>query len=86
MINNITEVILRTEVMKDFFGTEIKIGDTVAFTNPISSRKSLALGKVTAISKSFAEIEFENPYYDGDIYPNKYDHTKKRPENIIVKP
>lgn len=72
--------------MKDFFGTEIKIGDTVAFTNPISSRKSLALGKVTAIGKSFAEIEFENPYYDGDIYPNKYDHTKKRPENIIVKP
>ena len=86
MINNITEVILRTEVMKDFFGTEIKIGDTVAFTNPISSRKSLALGKVTTIGKSFAEIEFENPYYDGDIYPNKYDHTKKRPENIIVKP
>ena len=86
MMNNITEVILRTEVMKDFFGTEIKIGDTVAFTNPISSRKSLALGKVTAIGKSFAEIEFENPYYDGDIYPNKYDHTKKRPENIIVKP
>ena len=86
MINNITEVILRTEVMKDFFGTEIKIGDTVAFTNPISSRKSLALGKVTAIGKSFAEIEFENPYYDSDIYPNKYDHTKKRPENIIVKP
>ena len=86
MINNITEVILRIEVMKDFFGTEIKIGDTVAFTNPISSRKSLALGKVTAIGKSFAEIEFENPYYDGDIYPNKYDHTKKRPENIIVKP
>lgn len=72
--------------MKDFFGTEIKIGDTVAFTNPISSRKSLALGKVTAIGKSFAEIEFENPYYDGDIYPNKYDHTKKRSENIIVKP
>lgn len=34
--------------MKDFFGTEIKVSDTVAFTNPTSSRKSLALGKVTA--------------------------------------
>ena len=32
-------------MMKDFFGTEIKESDTVAFTNPVSSRKSLALGK-----------------------------------------
>ena len=54
--------------MKDFFGTEIKVSDIVAFTNPTSSRKSLALGKVTAIGKSFVEIETENPYFDGDIY------------------
>ena len=67
MINNITEV------MKDFFGTEIKVNDIVAFTNPVSSRKS------------FVEIETENPYFDGDIYPNKYDYVKKRPENVIVK-
>lgn len=71
--------------MKDFFGTEIKESDTVAFTNPVSSRKSLALGKVTAIGKSFVEIETENPYFDGDIYLNKYEYVKKRPENIIVK-
>ena len=25
------------------------------------------------------------PYFDGDIYPNKYDYIKKRPENVIVK-
>lgn len=72
-------------MMKDFFGTEIKESDTVAFTNPVSSRKSLALGKVTAIGKSFVEIETENPYFDGDIYPNKYEYVKKRPENVIVK-
>ena len=71
--------------MKDFFGTEIKVSDIVAFTNPTSSRKSLALGKVTAIGKSFVEIETENPYFDGDIYPNKYDYVKKPPENVIVK-
>ena len=71
--------------MKDFFGTEIKVSDTVAFTNPTSSRKSLALGKVTAIGKSFVEIETQTPYFDGDIYPNKYDYVKKRPENVIVK-
>ena len=71
--------------MKDFFGTEIKVGDILAFTNPTSSRKSLALGKVTAIGKSFVEIETENPYFDGDIYPNKYDYVKTRPENTIVK-
>ena len=57
----------------------------MAFTNPTSSRKSLALGKVTAIGKSFIEIETENPYFDDDIYPNKYDYVKKRPENVIVK-
>ena len=61
------------------------MSDIVAFTNPVSSRKSLALGKVTAIGKSFVEIETENPYFDGDIYPNKYDYVKKRPENVIVK-
>lgn len=71
--------------MKDFFGTEIKESDTVAFTNPVSSRKSLALGKVTTIGKSFVEIETENPYFDGDIYPNEYEYVKKRPENVIVK-
>lgn len=71
--------------MKDFFGTEIKVNDIVAFTNPVSSRKSLTLGKVTAIGKSFVEIETENPYFDGDIYPNKYDYVRKRSENVIVK-
>ena len=71
--------------MKDFFRTEIKVNDIVAFTNPVSSRKSLALGKVTAIGKTFVEIETENPYFDGDIYPNKYEYVKKRPKNVIVK-
>ena len=71
--------------MKDFFGTEINQTDTVAFKNPVSSIQSLALGKVTAIGKSFVEIETENPYFDGDIYPNKYEYVKKRPENVIVK-
>lgn len=71
--------------MKDFFGTEIKVDDILAFANPTSSRKSLTLGKVTAIGKSFVEIETENPYFDGDIYQNKYDYIKKRPENVIVK-
>ena len=71
-------------VMKDFFGTEISVNDVVAFTNPGSSKKSFCLGKVTAIGKSFVEIEYENPYFDGDIYPNKYEYTKKRPENVIV--
>ena len=71
--------------MKDFFGTEIKVSDIVAFTNPTSSRKSLALGKVTAIGKSFVEIETENQYFDGDIYPNKYDYVKKHSENAIMK-
>lgn len=71
-------------VMKDFFGTEININDNVVFTNPISSRKSFALGKVTAIGKSFVEVEYENPYFDGDIYPDKYEYTKKRPENVII--
>lgn len=71
--------------MKDFFGTEIKVSDTVAFTNPTSSRKSFTLGKVLAIGKTLVEIEFEDPNYDGDIYPDKYDYIKKHPENVIVK-
>ena len=32
--------------MKDFFGTEIKIDDIVAFATPQPSRKSFTLGKV----------------------------------------
>ena len=71
--------------MKDFFGTEIKIDDIVAFATPWSSRKSFTLGKVLAIGKTLVEIEFEDPNYDGDIYPDKYDYIKKRPENVIVK-
>ena len=50
----------------------------------MSSRKSFCLGKVTAIGKSFVEVEYENPYFDGDIDPDKYKYTKKRPENVIV--
>ena len=71
-------------IMKDFFGTEISVNDVVAFTNPVSSRKSFCLGKITAIGKSFVEVEYENPYFDGDIDPDKYKYTKKRPENVIV--
>ena len=71
--------------MKDFFGTEIKIDDIVAFATPQASRKSFTLGKVLAIGKTLVEIEFEDPNYDGDIYPDKYDYIKKRPENVIVK-
>ena len=71
--------------MKDFFGTEIKIDDIVAFATPCPSRKSFTLGKVLAIGKTLVEIEFEDPNYDGDIYPDKYDYIKKHPENVIVK-
>ena len=71
--------------MKDFFGTEIKIDDIVAFATLQPSRKSFTLGKVLAIGKTLVEIEFEDPNYDGDIYPDKYDYIKKRPENVIVK-
>lgn len=75
--------------MKDFFGTEIKIDDIVAFATPWPSGKSFTLGKVLAIGKTLVEIQFEDPNYDGDIYPdkiyNKYDYIKKRPENVIVK-
>ena len=71
--------------MKDFFGTEIKIDDIVSFATPQASRKSFTLGKVIAIGKTLVEIEFEDPNYDGDIYPDKYDYIKKRPENVIVK-
>ena len=71
--------------MKDFFGTEIKIDDIVAFATPQTSRKSFTLGKVLAIGKTLVEIEFEDPNYDADIYPDKYDYIKKRPENVIVK-
>ena len=71
--------------MKDFFGTEIKIDDIVAFATPHASRKSFTLGKVLAIGKTLVEIEFEDPNYDGDIYPDKYDYIKKHPENVIVK-
>ena len=71
--------------MKDFFGTEIKIDDIVAFATPWPSRKSFTLGKVLAIGKTLVEIEFEDPNYNGDIYPDKYDYIKKRPENVIVK-
>ena len=71
--------------MKDFFGTEIKIDDIVAFATPWPSRKAFTLGKVLAIGKTLVEIEFEDPNYDGDIYPDKYDYIKKRPENVIVK-
>ena len=70
--------------MKDFLGTEINVNDNVAFTNPLFSRGLFALGKVTAISKSFVEVEYENPYFDGDIYPDKYKYIKKRPENVII--
>ena len=71
--------------MKDFFGIEIKIDDIVAFATPQTSRKSFTLGKVLAIGKTLVEIEFEDPNYDGDIYPDKYDYIKKHPENVIVK-
>lgn len=37
------------------------------------------------IGKSFVEIETENPYFDGNIYPNKYNYVKKHPENVIMK-
>ena len=71
--------------MKDFFGTEIKIDDIVAFATPQPSRKSFTLGRVITIGKTLVEIEFEDPNYNGDIYPDKYDYIKKRPENVIVK-
>ena len=71
--------------MKDFFGIEIKIDDIVAFATPQPSGKSFTLGKVLAIGKTLVEIEFEDPNYDGDIYPDKYDYIKKHPENVIVK-
>ena len=71
--------------MKDFFGTEIKIDDIVAFATPRLSGKSFTLGKVLAIGKTLVEIEFEDTNYDGDIYHDKYDYISKRPENVIVK-
>lgn len=48
-------------------------------------KKPVIIEAIQWNGKNLTEIETENPYFDGDIYPNKYDYVKKHPENVIVK-
>lgn len=76
--------------MKDFFGTEIKIGDIVAFTDPEASRKTLVSGQVVSIRRRFLEIELSDPWYNEDVEISDDNQPtyrlKKRFEAVVVSP
>lgn len=66
--------------MKDAFGTELKIGDKVAFIDKLSRKYYLSSGVINKLNKKMASI---NPIaWDGDII---CDCIIKREYNKIVK-
>lgn len=66
------------ELCKDRYPNSLDVSE-------IGIRTGWKINKLLIDDLVFVEIETENPYFDGDIYPNKYDYIKKRSENVIVK-
>lgn len=62
--------------MKDFFGTDINVGDTVAFMT--IGYRSLALGTVIKLTPKTVFIKYTTHY-------NSERETKQEPNQVIVK-
>ena len=57
--------------MKDFFGTELKIGDEVAFMAP--SYRSLAIAKIIKFTPKQVRVEYRNTWnHSGEGYKSEY--------------
>lgn len=66
--------------MKDFFGQELSIGDTVAFLP--ERYRELVSGTIVAFTNSKVRVEFINRYYG----QNSLDKTIRYPLTVIKKP
>jgi hypothetical protein len=67
--------------MKDKFGTEIKVGDTVAMVQP--KYKDLVLGTVSALTPTKVRVKWRNRMYSGAAGD---EDMLREPCQVIVKP
>lgn len=63
--------------MKDFFGNELKLNDTVAMVQPCET--NLVIGKIVEFAKHKVRVQYRNPLSFYDSYSLKF------PEQLIVK-
>lgn len=66
-------------VKRDFFGTELAVGDTVAFVAP--GYRHLAKGKIVKFTEKMVFITYKNTWNFGDQDPGS--DIKQTPEQLI---